>query len=145
MTYTAAHHAALATTAADSQRDSARDGGLAIILTRMQGGRCFDCNRSGLALEFAHFTRAKGRTSRTMGVLGAMACRECNLIHNAVCEALGTDGTLPLAYLMADGRAERIPTAYPTRSECVKAWKAASDVDLLNDEARRRMREAGLM
>jgi hypothetical protein len=139
MTYTTAHHAALSSTAADSKRDRDRDGGLAIILTRLQGGACFDCGATGVALEFAHFTRAQGRTSRTMGVLGAMSCRDCNLIHNLICEALDTDGTLPLAYLMSEGRADRIVTEYPTRAECVRVWKDHSAADRLSNEAAARI------
>lgn len=139
MTYTTLHHTALAAHAADSKRDRDRDGGLALILTDLQNGRCFDCGEVA-TLEFAHFTRAQGRTSRTMGVIGAMACRPCNLIHDIVCETMGTDGTLPLAYLQAEGRADRIVTEYPTRAECVSRWKAASDRAALVTEAEARMR-----
>lgn len=146
MTFNALTHAALADHAADSQRDSDRDLGLSLILTRLQGGKCFDCGQSA-ELEFAHFTRAKGRTSRAMGVIGAMACRPCNLVHDRICDALGTEGTLPLAYLTRPGVAERIVTDYPTRGECVreaKAHRAATGESVIMAEASRRMAECGL-
>jgi hypothetical protein len=123
MTYTTAHHLAAIAAAPTSQRDSARDSGLADFLLEAQQGICFDCDAAP-ATEFAHFTRAKGRTTRSLDVLGAMACRRCNLKHERMTSALGTDGTLPYAYLAANGRADRIPTVYPTRVALVARHEA---------------------
>lgn len=144
MTYTAAHHAAAIAHASESQRDSARDGGLSDYLLEMQRGICFDCGIAP-ATEFAHFVRAKGRTTREMHVLGAMACRRCNLKHDRITDALGTNGTLPFEYLAANGRAERIVTEYPTRGACVTrhaAHLAAYEADLAAEVA---AEVAGLM
>lgn len=137
MTYTAAHHTAAIANAATSQRDSARDGGLADYLLQAQQGICFDCDAAP-ATEFAHFTRAKGRTTRDLHVLGAMACRRCNLKHDRICDALGTDGTLPYAYLAANGRADRVVTVYPTRAALVErhtASMAAYEANLADEVA----------
>lgn len=143
MTFTRVHYSAALATAPTSKRDRDRDLGLGVWLMREQGGICFDCGTAP-ATEFAHFVRAQGKTTRGMDVLGAMACRDCNIIHDVVCETLETDGTLPFEYLAANGRADRIITAYPERSYLVNVAADYRDHAELRDEAARRLAEIGL-
>lgn len=115
-----------------SKRDRDRDLGVSIYLTNRQAGRCFDCGEACDSLEFAHFTRADGRAVSVDGTLyamGAMACRRCNLIHHAVTEALGTNGTLPATYFTARGRGDRVAMILPTRPELVRLAREAREAD----------------
>lgn len=129
MTYSATHHANALAYAPTVSRDRERDGGLSVWLTEQQDNRCFDCGNVR-PLEFAHFVKVGNDNGRAAGSakalmpIGAMACRDCNLQHDAMSSLRGWDSNLPLAYLMADGRADRIPTDYPTRAELVRIYKA---------------------
>lgn len=119
----ATHLTAIVANAHASKRDRDRDLGVSIYLTERQAGRCFDCGEACDSLEFAHFTRAAGRAVAVGGdllAMGAMACRRCNLIHDAVTRALDTDGTLPTAYFTARGRGDRVNLMLPTRAELVR-------------------------
>ena len=127
--------------AGESSRDRDRDYGVSVYLMSQQNGLCFDCGEAP-ATEFAHFARGAGRAVQTddgLIPLGAMACRRCNLIHDGVTAALGTEGSLPVAYFAHRGNVGRITTTLPGRAALVRLAREdreATDTGMRDDIAR---------
>jgi hypothetical protein len=135
---TADHYAAIVALAPTTPRDSARDGGVSAILTAAQRGQCADCGTVA-PLEFAHIAPSAGRMTSDGVVLGAMTCRECNLIHLEVLALSGLPATAPLPYTYAR-RLTVLTPGQVTRAEAVRAYRAREVRDL-REEARKRLAE----
>ena len=135
---TLAHYLTAAALAPTLDRDSKRDGGLRTYLAQVwQGGRCADCGQASDSLEFAHFTRSRGVYAAG---LGAMTCRECNLIHTHVAD---DDGSLPWSYVA--GMAILPPATLPSRPVLTALHRDAQSAAHAARvaEAARRMAERG--
>ena len=116
VTYATAKYLAPTTT-----RDSARDYGYRVWLLAEQNNTCWDCEAhipyvaEGVG-EYTHIHRAAKGGVYVEG-LGAIGCRECNLVHVAIAD---DEGSIPLRYIMSSDRYTRIPMGLPTRAECVR-------------------------
>lgn len=146
-TFNAATYAVAYSVAGTITRDSSRDGGYRLWLLAQQGYKCWDCGTNVPVIaegigEYTHIHRAAKGGVYFAG-LGAIGCRECNLDHNEISDG---NGSIPLAYIMSNGRYLNIPMDLPTRAECVRIFKAdrAASAAAKADRIARKRSEAGL-